>query len=289
MKFFALFGSLALTFSLLASDFNPKGTWQGVMIRKGTKMKDAMLVYFEFDKDSDGFVSGYSREEVYDSDLFSMKKVNGDLNDDGTLHIRQIAETKSNKSSRTTWCRVSASLKYDPVKGYLTGEYVATDCRNVVGDFILYRADFELDKSGEVESSQIWFEQFLKDYADGLSAPEIRKIERDNFVFEPIFFDYDKFDIREEHHAFLDGMIKIVKGHSDLRVRVTGHTDSDGSDQYNDTLSYNRAQAITEYFVRRGLDADRLEIEFKGERSPIDTNNNPKGKQRNRRVDFEFI
>jgi outer membrane protein OmpA-like peptidoglycan-associated protein len=84
-------------------------------------------------------------------------------------------------------------------------------------------------------------------------------------------------------------MIKVVKGHSDLRVKVTGHTDSDGSDQYNDTLSYNRAQAITNYFVKRGLSPDRLVIEFKGEHSPIDTNKNPEGKQRNRRVDFEFI
>lgn len=287
MKFLALISLIALTFSLHAADFNPEGTWQGVMIRKGTKMKDASLIYFDFEN-NDGFVTGYSREEIYDSEFYSIKKINADMTD-GQVDLRQIAETKSNKSSRTTWCRVSASLNYDPVTGYLTGQYIATDCRNVVGDFILYRADFELAKDGEIESSQMWFEQFLKDYADGLSAPEIRKIERDNFVFEPIFFDYDKFDIRQEHNPFLDAMIKIVKGHSDLRVKVTGHTDSDGSDQYNDTLSWNRAQAITAYFVKRGLDADRLEIEFKGERSPIDTNTNPQGKQRNRRVDFEFI
>ncbi|MDG1333444.1 MAG: OmpA family protein [Crocinitomicaceae bacterium] len=287
MKFLTFLGSILLSISLLAADFNPAGTWQGVMIRKGTKMKDASLIYVDFEN-NDGYVTGYSREEIYNSEFYSIKKINGDMTD-GQLDLRQIAETKSNKSSRTTWCRVSASLNYDPVTGYLTGQYIATDCRNVVGDFILYRADFELSQDEEMESSQIWFEQFVKDYADGLSAPEIRKIERDNFVFEPIFFDYDKFDIREEHNPFLDAMIKIVKGHSDLRVKVTGHTDSDGSDQYNDTLSYNRAQAITTYFVKRGLDADRLEIDFKGERSPADTNNNPKGKQRNRRVDFEFI
>ena len=51
----------------------------------------------------------------------------------------------------------------------------------------------------------------------------------------------------------------------------------------------NRANAITAYFVRQGLKADRLVIDFKGERSPIDSNSNAKGKQRNRRVDFEFI
>ena len=287
MRFLALFSSLLLTFSLLAADFNPAGTWQGVMIRKGTKMKDAVLVYFDFENE-DGRISGFSREEMYDSPYFSVKKLSGEMND-GEVDFKQIVETKSNKSSRSKWCRVSTTLTYNPTTGYLTGEYIASDCRNVVGDFILYRADFELSKGDDMAGSQIWFEQFVKDYADGLNAPEIRKIERDNFVFEPIFFDYDKFEIRDEHNDFLDGMIKIVKGHSDLRVQVTGHTDSDGSDQYNDTLSWNRAQAITAYFVARGLSADRLVIEFKGERSPIDTNNNPKGKQRNRRVDFEFI
>lgn len=287
MRFLAFFSSFLLTFSLLASDFNPEGTWQGVMIRKGTSMKDAVLVYFDFEN-SDGNISGFSREEMYDSPYFSVKKVDGKMDGD-QLEFKQIVETKSNKSARSKWCRVSAELTYNPKTGYLTGQYIATDCRNVVGDFILYRADFELTTGEDDGSSQIWFKQFVMDYADGLNAPEIRKIERDNFVFEPIFFDYDKYEIREEHNAFLDRMIKVVKGHSDLRVKVTGHTDSDGSDQYNDTLSWNRAQAITAYFVKRGLSADRLVIEFKGEHAPIDTNTNPEGKQRNRRVDFEFI
>ena len=117
----------------------------------------------------------------------------------------------------------------------------------------------------------------------------IRKIERDNFVFEPIYFDFDKFEIREEHHEFLNAMIKIVKGHSDLRVKVTGHTDSDGSHMYNDTLSMNRAKSIIKFFTDRGLDADRIEIDFKGEMDPVSTNDTSQGKQLNRRVDFEFI
>ena len=287
MKIRTLFAFLLFSFSMFAADFNPAGTWQGVMMRKGTQMKDAVIVYFEF-VNVDGHLTGYSREEVYDWPNFSVKKLDGDMNN-GRVDIRQIVETKSKKSGRTQWCRVSSDLTYDPATGYLKGEYVATDCRNVVGDFILYRADFKMSTGEEIESTQIWFKQFVKDYAEGLNAPEIRKIERDNFVFQPIYFDYDKFDIRVEHNAFLDAMIKIVKGHSDLRVKVTGHTDSDGSDSYNDTLSMNRARAITNYFVKRGLSADRLVIEFKGEHDPVGSNNNPEGKQRNRRVDFKFI
>lgn len=277
---------LFVSLPLLAQDFNPAGTWQGVLMRKGTSMKDAVLIYFEFTNEN-GHITGYSREELYDSPNFSVKKLDGDMNGE-RLDIRQIAETKTNRSSREKWCRFSSSLIYDSLTGYMTGEYASTDCRNVMGDLILYRMDFELSKD-DVESSQVWYDQFKKDVAEGLNAPEIRKKERENFVFEPIYFDYDKFEIRTEHNAFLDGMIKVVKGHSDLRIKVTGHTDSDGSLAYNDSLSMNRARAIIDYFVKRGIRADRLVIEFKGERSPIDSNESPEGKQRNRRVDFAFI
>ena len=287
MKSILLIFALFVSSSLLAEDFNPTGTWQGVLIRKGTQMKDAVLIYFDF-KVEDGHISGYSREEIFDASNFSVKKLDGDMNGD-QLDIQQIAETKSSQSSRVKWCRFSANLKYDPLTGYMKGEYVSTDCRNVMGDLILYRMDFKLSLAAEPETSQLWFDQFLKDYAEGLNAPEIRRKERDNFVFEPIYFDYDKFEIRPEHNAFLDGLIKVVKGHSDLRVKVTGHTDSDGSLEYNDSLSMNRARAITDYFVKRGIRADRLVIDFKGERDPIDSNTSPEGKQRNRRVDFDFI
>ena len=287
MKSILLIFALLVSSSLLAEDFNPTGTWQGVLMRKGTQMKDAVLIYFDF-KVEDGHISGYSREEIFDASNFSVKKLDGDMNGD-QLDIQQIAETKSSQSSRVKWCRFSANLKYDPLTGYMKGEYVSTDCRNVMGDLILYRMDFKLSLAAEPETSQLWFDQFLKDYAEGLNAPEIRRKERDNFAFEPIYFDYDKFEIRPEHNAFLDGLIKVVKGHSDLRVKVTGHTDSDGSLEYNDSLSMNRARAITDYFVKRGIRADRLVIDFKGERDPIDSNTSPEGKQRNRRVDFDFI
>ena len=278
---------LFLSFPFLAQDFNPSGTWQGVMMRKGTSLKDAVLIYFDFTLE-DGHISGFSREELFDSPNFSVKKLDGDMNGD-QLEIQQIVQTKSQQSSRSKWCRFSVNLNYNPLTGYMTGEYVSTDCRNVMGDLILYRMDFKLSQTDEAETSQLWFDQFKKDYAEGLNAPEIRRKERENFVFEPIYFDYDKFEIRAEHNAFLDGLIKVVKGHSDLRIKVTGHTDSDGSLEYNDSLSMNRARAITDYFVKRGIRADRLVIDFKGERDPIDSNNSPEGKQRNRRVDFDFI
>ena len=85
-------------------------------------------------------------------------------------------------------------------------------------------------------------------------------------------------------------MIEVIAEHSDLRIKITGHTDPDGSDAYNNELSKKRAQAIQDFFVKNGLNADKLVIDFKGEKeliNPRDQSEN--GKQLNRRVDFIFI
>lgn len=287
MRFFVAILGLFSTFFVLAGDFNPSGTWQGVMIRKGSTMEKGTILYAEFKLEGE-YITGLTREEKYDTEYFSTKRLNGAMTESG-FTFQHVVEVKGKKGARMKWCRASGELSYDPVKGYLKGTFVSTDCRRVIGDIILYRADFEMTTEETLNVSQIWFNSFVRDYKDGLSAPEVRKLERDNFVFEPIFFDYDKSDIRPEHEDFLRSMVKIVKGHSDLRIRVTGHTDSDGSHAYNDSLSMRRSKSIIRFFTSNGLDEDRIVIDFKGEREPVDTNTTPEGKQRNRRVDFAFI
>jgi OOP family OmpA-OmpF porin len=123
----------------------------------------------------------------------------------------------------------------------------------------------------------------------GRPAPEIRDLQRQNFKFEPIYFDYAKAEIRPEYKAFLLEMVEIIDGHSDLRIKVVGNTDSDGSDKYNERLSMQRAKSIISFFVANGLSADRIVLEFNGEKKPADRNDTEEGKQRNRRVEFEFI
>lgn len=263
------------------------GTWKGVLIRAGKSIDDGILLYADF-KINNGTLDGRMREELYNTPHFAVKRINGSVTNN-ELSFNQFVIERSSKIARTKWCRYSGKLTYNEKTGFLEGDYKSDDCRRVMGKIILYRTEFELSTGEDPETSHLWFTQFLKDRKEGLAAPEIREIERKNFVFEPIYFDFDKYEIRPEHMAFLDRLIKVVKGHSDLRVKVTGHTDSRGTDAYNDTLSQNRAKAIIDYFVAHGLSADRLEFEFKGESQPVDTNNTPEGRQRNRRVDFSFI
>jgi len=81
----------------------------------------------------------------------------------------------------------------------------------------------------------------------------------------------------------------MILSHSDLRILVIGHTDSDGSDHYNKSLSKRRAESIIQFFTNSGLRRDRIVIDFKGESSPVESNKTTEGRSRNRRVDFRFI
>lgn len=276
-----------VVFSIHGLTQNFSGNWQGALIPAGDNIDNAFVFYADFEI-NDNNVSGSTREESYNTDLYSLKKTSGEVKN-SILKIKQDNIIDSKRSSSVKWCRFNAEFKYDSTTGYLTGTYTAYDCKRNSGKIILYKAENNNLSDLSTTNHLAWFKQFVSDYKNGFSAPLIREKERDEFVFEPVFFDFDKAEIRPEHEEFLNQLIRVVKGHSDLRVKVVGHTDADGTDSYNDDLSKRRAQAIIDYFVKNGLSPDRLEFDFKGEHAPIDTNSTSEGKQRNRRVDFSFI
>jgi OmpA-OmpF porin, OOP family len=176
------------------------------------------------------------------------------------------------------------SLKYNPQNGYLEGSTDKQDYR-----LIAYQSKGEISMSKTAYLPKDWLLRFSQELKDGISAPQIRKQELLNFTFQPIYFDVDQATIRAEYQAYLKELIRMVKSHSDLRIEITGHTDADGSDTYNLTLSKRRSEALLLFFTQNGLAKDRMVISFKGEREPVDKSQTNEGKQRNRRVDFRFI
>ncbi len=175
-------------------------------------------------------------------------------------------------------------FEYDTKKGYLLGK--STDGKSTL---TLYRANFNISENTPNILPINQLAKFQQDLADGLSSPEKRLEELRAFKFEPIYFEYDKDIIQAEYELYLIEMIRMVKSHSDLRILITGHTDSDGSDAYNISLSKRRAASLERFFEAHGLPKSRVEIDFKGENEPVDRNDTSEGKQRNRRVDFRFI
>ncbi|MEO7242146.1 MAG: outer membrane protein OmpA [Variovorax sp.] len=103
------------------------------------------------------------------------------------------------------------------------------------------------------------------------------------------FFDFDKSVLKPEGRAKLDDLVSKI-GAVNLEVIIAvGHTDSIGTDAYNQRLSVRRAEAVKAYLVSKGIERNRVYTEGKGEKQPIATNKTREGRAKNRRVEIEVV
>ncbi|MGQ8631749.1 OmpA family protein [Agrobacterium sp. DKPNP3] len=106
-----------------------------------------------------------------------------------------------------------------------------------------------------------------------------------------VLFDFDKSNIRPDAEATLSQLSEVLITMHDSRVEITGHTDSEGSDEYNDELSIRRANSVKTWLEKNGV-TSKMTTAGKGERSPVAPNqtasgaDDPNGRQKNRRVEF---
>jgi OOP family OmpA-OmpF porin len=111
-------------------------------------------------------------------------------------------------------------------------------------------------------------------------------------ILRGVNFDYDKSNIKSEFAPILDEAAQTLKENPDIKVTIEGHTDSIGSDGYNQRLSERRAQAVKQYLVSKGIAASRLTTVGKGEAEPVapntkDGRDNPEGRAMNRRAELK--
>jgi outer membrane protein OmpA-like peptidoglycan-associated protein len=104
-----------------------------------------------------------------------------------------------------------------------------------------------------------------------------------------ILFDSGKSSFKQQTYATLVSITEILKEYPYSRFLIEGHTDSDGSNEMNQTLSMNRAHSVKNYLIENGIKADRLEHTGFGETKPMDTNKTAAGKAHNRRVEISLI
>ncbi len=105
-----------------------------------------------------------------------------------------------------------------------------------------------------------------------------------------IYFDFNKATIKSESHAALQDAARIMQDNPTIRVEIQGHTDSKGSDEYNQNLSERRAQSVVTYIVQNfAISASRLVGKGYGESNPIASNATEEGRALNRRVEFFIL
>lgn len=104
-----------------------------------------------------------------------------------------------------------------------------------------------------------------------------------------VYFDTNKYNINVASQETLNKLIAVFKEYTDTNILVVGHTDSVGAEDYNMTLSKNRANAVTNYLTNNGVSSGRLNTNWFGETQPTNDNSTAEGRAKNRRVNVAIV
>lgn len=123
---------------------------------------------------------------------------------------------------------------------------------------------------------------------------EVEKIIRDTvYVEKPnlfgVNFKFDKYNLSPESYPILDHAIETLNKYPDMSILITGHTDSYGTNQYNDKLSENRVETVYNYLISKGVSPNRIEKQWFGETKPLRENSTDINRAFNRRVEIKVL
>lgn len=111
----------------------------------------------------------------------------------------------------------------------------------------------------------------------------------EEFVFENVFFDFDKYELKPESMSSLKRLLKFLQENPNVNILISGHTDNIGNNGYNQALSLQRATSVQTYLVKAGLHPGRVMVEGKGDKEPMVPNSSPENQALNRRITIKVL
>ena len=162
------------------------------------------------------------------------------------------------------------------------GEFLITVPKNI--DFALHA-----EKEGYMFYSRNIYRDNLSLSKDGFLIIELEKVKPGTFILENIFFEKSKSSLKKSSLVELNKVLKLMQINPDLNVQISGHTDTDGDDDFNLELSINRAKSVVNWLIENNIDQNRLSFKGYGETRPIEENNSITNKAKNRRTELTII
>jgi outer membrane protein OmpA-like peptidoglycan-associated protein len=215
---------------------------------------------FELYEEARPELSSYAKGEVYDAETKQKLEANIELIDLATGEI--LMTSRTNKK---------------------TGEFLMVLQPN--SNYML-----NVNKEGYLfHSENFAMEEYSADKPFLISVPLSKFKEGEKVILKNVFFDTDKFNLKNESKAELNKLIALLKEQASLKIEIGGHTDNTGNKKANQTLSENRAKAVYQYLIDNGIASDRLSYKGYGDTKPIADNATEEGRSQNRRTEFTIV
>lgn len=188
----------------------------------------------------------------------------------------QYEATVANRNAQIANEKILAAQARDDVdKGTAERQVVLTEARTREAQRNAQAAQVATDRAKSLERE--------------LADLKARKTDRGVVVtMGDVLFDTGKATLKSGASATIDRLATALKGDTQRRVMIEGHTDNVGSDEYNQGLSERRAASVQAALFERGVDASQISTVGKGETTPVASNDSPVGRQQNRRVELVF-
>jgi len=282
-EFFTKFpDNFTLQFEIMCNpEFSYYSTQFGLAFAKLAKPKDFTdWDYWEEKRNGTLFTVFPVNPGVYSTDGAAEYKIF----ENGKVTMKNEITTSQFSSKSSNYAKVSVWRQKQRIRIYLNEEKIFDLPRGMTlpdyNTLVFTLGDFhQADKD----------RYLISNLRLAVGAPDTRNklITEGKFVTRGILFDINSDKIKPESYGAIKDIATVLKENTDVKVKIVGHTDSDGDDNSNLELSKRRAGAIkTALSSEFGIDASRLQTDGMGETQPVDKNNTPEGKANNRRVEF---
>lgn len=226
--------------------------------------------------------AGYTTSHIYEIEIPEENRIRYASN-----YVKGVVRDKKSRDPLAAHIEL-INLETNEVESLVSSDSVSGNYLIVLtegSDYALY-----VNKKGYLFKSLNFNYAAGQDYEPIILDIDLEKAaEGTTAVLENIFFDLDKYDLKEKSITELNKILRFLKENPALRVEISGHTDDTGSDIYNRELSQRRAQAVHHYLVANGIESHRLTPRGYGSTKPIADNLTEEGRQKNRRIEFKII